>query len=188
MIMIKKNLFALLCLLTLTLAVKAQDKFFTKSGKIEFSSKAPMEDIEAHNRSVTTVLDTKTGNLQLSLQMKGFEFAKALMQEHFNEDFVESDKYPKAEFRGSIVNNSDVNYMRDGDYPIKVKGALTLHGVTREVESDGRIMVKEGKLLSTSDFAVQIGDYNISIPSLVREKVSKTVTIKVDCVLIPLGN
>ena len=87
-------------------------KYFTKTGKISFFSSTSMENIEAHNRSVSAVLDASSGNLQFSVLMKGFEFKKALMQEHFNKDYVESDKYPKAEFKGTILNNGDIKYDR----------------------------------------------------------------------------
>ena len=92
----------------------AQDKYFTKTGKISFFSKAIIENIEAHNRSVTCVLDTKTGNLQFSVPIKGFEFEKALMQEHFNENYAESDKFPKSTFKGTITDISTVNLQKDG--------------------------------------------------------------------------
>src|SRR5687768_4455396 len=108
--------------------VNAQDKYFTKTGKISFYSKAPMEDIEAKNKTVAAVMDIKTGALQFSVLMKSFEFEKALMQEHFNENYVESDKFPKADFKGSVVNNSSVNYSKDGTYNTMVKGKLTIHG------------------------------------------------------------
>src|SRR5688572_4978387 len=88
----------------------AQDKFFTKNGRISFVSKGNIETIEANHKSVTCVLDTKTGNVQFSVLMRGFEFRKALMQEHFNENYLESDKFPRSEFRGQITNNSAVDY------------------------------------------------------------------------------
>src|ERR1700750_1392280 len=116
--------------------VFAQDKFFTKTGKISFYSKTTMENIEAHNRSVTAVLDAKTGNVQFSALIKGFEFEKALMQQHFNENYLESTKYPQASFKGQIVNNSDVNYTKDGTYNVKVKGQLTLHGETQNGDTE----------------------------------------------------
>ena len=111
----------------LSTSLFAQDKYFTKTGKISFFSKAIIENIEAHNRSVTCVLDTKTGNVQFSVPIKGFEFEKALMQEHFNENYLESDKYPRGEFKGQIVNNSEIDYTKDGVFQGKVKGKLTIH-------------------------------------------------------------
>ena len=166
--------------------VNAQDKFFTKTGKISFYSKAPMEDIEARNKTVAAVMDTKTGALQFSVLMKGFEFEKALMQEHFNENYVESDKFPKADFKGSVVNNSSVNYSKDGTYNAIVKGKLTLHGVTKEVEAPGVIKVEGGKIDASSTFSVLLSDYNVSIPSMVKDKISNTIKISVDCKLDPL--
>ncbi len=164
----------------------AQDKYFTKSGSITFNSKAPLENIEAKNKSVAAVLDTKTGNLQFSVLMKGFEFEKALMQEHFNENYVESHKFPKADFKGQLVNNSEVNYSKDGSYPVKVKGKLTIHGETKEVETTGTVQVKNGKVAANSAFNVQLTDYKIEIPKLVKDNISNNVKIEVDCTLDPL--
>src|ERR1044071_5426615 len=101
--MVIRNFVITGCLLLVAFAVSAQDKFFTKNGKISFVSKGSVETIEAQHKSVTCVLDTKTGNIQFAVLMKGFEFKKALMQEHFNENYVESDKYPTSEFKGQIV-------------------------------------------------------------------------------------
>jgi polyisoprenoid-binding protein YceI len=170
----------------MTTAATAQDRYFTKTGKIEFTSKAPLEDIEAKNKTVTAVLDKKTGAIQFSLQMKGFEFEKALMQEHFNENYVESNKYPKAEFKGNVVNNSAVNYAKDGTYNVNVKGKLTLHGVTKDVEAPGTVKVNGGKIDATSTFNIQLSDYNISIPSVVKDKISNNIKITVDTKLEPL--
>jgi hypothetical protein len=167
-------------------SLMAQDKFFTKSGRISFVSKAPLENIDANHKSVTCVLDTKTGNMQFAVLMKGFEFEKALMQEHFNENYVESHKYPKAEFRGQIVNNSEINYASDGTYSAKVRGILTIHGETKEVETMGKVVVKSGKLQAGAVFTILLSDYKIAIPKLVKDNVSNTVNITVDCSLEPL--
>src|SRR5687768_4820404 len=148
--------------------VQAQDKFFTKSGKISFYSKASLENIEAHNKSVTCVLDTKTGNMQFAVLMKGFEFEKALMQEHFNENYVESHKFPKADFKGQVVNNAEVNYAKDGSYPVKVTGKLTIHGESKDVETTGKIHVKQGKIITDASFNVQLSDFKIEIPNIVK--------------------
>lgn len=179
--MMKSVLLCLSCVIT-SIAT-GQTRFFTKTGNISFYSKTKVEDIEAHNRSVTCVLDTKTGNIQFAVLMKGFEFRKALMQEHFNENYVESDKYPKAEFKGQVINNGNIDYTKQGTYPVKVKGRLTIHGETKETEADGTINVKDGKVSTTSEFQVAIADYNISVPALVKDNISKVVTIKVICSL-----
>src|SRR6476619_4983321 len=114
--MLKKNLILLLTLVLSAFVPFAQGKFYTKTGKVSFYSKAPLEEIEGKNKTVTAVLDSKTGGIQFAVQMKGFEFEKQLMQQHFNENYVESNKYPNAEFKGTITNNSDINYSKDGTY------------------------------------------------------------------------
>ena len=174
-----------MCMIAFLLAVasQAQEKFYTKSGKISFYSKSTLENIEAHNKAVTCVLDTKTGNLQFAVLMKGFEFEKALMQEHFNENYVESHKFPKAEFKGQVANYAAIDYNKDGEYPATVKGKLTLHGVTRDVETTGKIVVKGGKLKAGASFNVLLADYNISVPAMVKDNISKSINIAVDCSL-----
>lgn len=173
-------------LVILSLSSNAQGKFYTKTGKISFFSSAPLEDIEATNKAVVTLLDSKTGDLKFAVLMKGFEFKKALMQEHFNKDYIESDKFPKSEFKGQIVNNSIVNYTTNGIYSVTVKGKLTVHGATKDVETTGTLTVKDGKVTAHSVFNVLLADYNIIIPRLHRDNISKTIRITVDCSLEPL--
>jgi len=179
----KTIMLVLVCVAALS-SVTAQDKFFTKNGKVSFYSKATLEKIEAHNRSATAVLDSKTGNIQFSVLVKGFEFEKALMQEHFNENYMESTKHPKAEFKGQITNNADINYAKDGTYPAKVKGKLTIHGETKDVETNGTITVKGGKVLADSEFNVALADYKIKNDKL--NNISNTIKVSVNCTLEPL--
>ena len=169
-----------------TIIAHAQNKYYTKSGKIDFYSKAPLEDIEAKNKSVICVLDTQTGTLQFSVLIKGFEFKNEEMQDHFNSDYLESDKYPKAEFKGQILNNSSINYTQPGTYPAQVKGLLTIHGITKEVQTNGTITTTTDGLKASATLTIQVADYNIKIPALVRDKIAKTVKIIVDCNLDPL--
>ncbi|HEY1021727.1 MAG TPA: YceI family protein [Flavisolibacter sp.] len=183
--MFKKHL--LFCVsFFLVMIVSAQERYFTKAGRVSFVSKAPLEDIEAQNKTVMAVLDTKTGALQFSVQMKSFEFEKALMEQHFNENYVESDKYPKAEFRGVIINHAAVNYTRDGSYPVNVKGKLSLHNVTKDVEVPGTIKVANGKVDAMSTFSIRLSDYKIAIPAPVKNKISNNIKITVDTKLDPL--
>lgn len=184
--MLKKAfLFSVVLTLSVSL-VFAQDRFYTKTGKITFYSKAPLEEDEAVNKTVTAVLDSKSGALQFLALMKSFEFEKALMQQHFNENYVESDKYPKAEFKGSITNNAQVNYLKQGSYPVKVKGQLTIHGVTKDIETAGTLKINNNTVDATSTFNVLLSDYKIKIPSIVKDKLSNTIKITVDCQLQPL--
>jgi polyisoprenoid-binding protein YceI len=118
--------------------------------------------------------------------MKAFTFEQALMQEHFNENYVESDKYPDAIFKGTITNISSVSYDKDGSYPVSVKGKMTMHNVTKDVEAAGKITVNKGKVSASSGFSVQLADYNIKIPALAAGKLDKTAKITVSCGLEPL--
>jgi len=112
--------------------------------------------------------------------MKAFEFEKALMQDHFHENYVESEKYPKSTFKGNVVDMSKVDLTKDGSYPVKVKGNLTLHGVTKEVLTDAVFTVKGGKVNGASTFKILLADYKVEIPNLVKDKISKDVRIVVD--------
>ena len=164
-----------------------QGKYFTKNGMISFESKAPLEDIESVNRAVTCVLDSSTGALQFSVLIRGFEFRKALMQEHFNENYLESDKYPRSEFKGSITNNEKINYTTDGTYDVTASGKLTIHNVTKDVKATGTIRVSGGMIILNSSFNITVADYDIKVPTLVRDKIAKNVIVKVDCNLKPLN-
>jgi hypothetical protein len=161
----------------------AQGKFYTKSGKITFFSSAPMEDIQAIHKSVVALLDTRSGDLQFAVLMKGFEFKKALMQEHFNKNYVESDKFPRAEFNGQVTNNSEINYGVNGTYTAKARGKLTIHGETKDIETTGTISVNDGRITLNSVFNVLVADYKITIPKLYRDNISRSIKITVDCAL-----
>lgn len=184
----KQLIFLLMMLITCINVISAQDKYFTKAGKISFDATTPKspENIDGVNKNSVCVVDTKNGNLQFSVLMKGFEFERALMQEHFNENYVESNKYPKSEFKGSILNNGTVVYSKEGTYNLKVKGNLFIHGVTKEIETEGKLVNKGGKLSLLADFMIELSDYNISVPALVSDKLAKVAKIKVDCQLEPL--
>ena len=181
-----KKLFAFSIALLSFGASWAQGKYFTKTGKIYFNSTAKLEKVEATNRAVIAVIDTKTGNIQFAAMLKAFEFEKALMQEHFNENYVESDKFPKSEFVGQVVNNTEINYAKDGVYPAKVKGKLTLHGVTKDVDATGKIIIKGGAVSLSSDFNILLSDFKVEIPGLVKENISNETKISVDCQMEPL--
>ena len=129
-------------------------KYFTKSGKISLFSKTSVENIDATNKSTACILDSKTGDVQFGVLMKSFEFKKALMQEDFNKNFIESKKFPKAEFTGQLTNNAEIKYTTDGTYTIRVKGKLTLHGITKDLETSGIVVIKSGKVSVSSTFNI----------------------------------
>lgn len=160
-------------------------KYYTKSGQVNFDATSPSspEKIEGTNRSATCVVDIKSGNMQFAVLMKGFAFERALMEEHFNENYVESSKYPKAEFKGEIKEIGKVDFTKDGTYTVKVKGKLTMHGESNDVETEAKIVIQGGRIKTNADFSVKLADYKVSIPGLVADKVSKVAKISVACSL-----
>ncbi|RNI22700.1 YceI family protein [Rufibacter latericius] len=165
--------------------VTAQSRYYTKTGYISFFSKAPLEDIEANTRQTVSFLDVKSGDMVFSVPMKSFQFRKSLMQEHFNENYVESDKYPKATFKGKVVNIQNVNLSQDNLYKVLIEGVLTIHGVDRPVRTDGTLEVKNKQLIGKSTFSVTPQEFNIEIPFLVKEHIAKRIDITVNVVYVP---
>ena len=151
--------------------------YLTRSGFIGFYSKTPLEDIRAENKQVVAVIDAGKRNIAFSLLVKGFVFTKQLMQEHFNENYIESDKFPKSSFTGSYTGDVDLN--KNGIYKVLAKGQLTLHGVTKAIEIPATIEVQNGKLIGKADFKITPGDFHIKIPSLVREEIAEQIAVRV---------
>ena len=154
-------------------------RYFSKTGKISFHSEAAMEKIEATNTSASTVIDVATGSIEWAVLIQGFKFEKSLMQEHFNENYMESATYPKAKFKGKIENASSVNFSKDGVYNVTVKGELEMHGVTKPVTAQGTITVKGGAISAKSKLTVLLADYGIEIPKLVEDNIAKSVDLSI---------
>jgi hypothetical protein len=164
-----------------SLNVNAQDQYFTKTAKINFdaSPAEPIEVIDAVNNEGTSLLNVKTGDIGFMLLVKSFRFERALMEEHFNENYMESTKFPKGDFSGKIDNLSAVNFTKDGTYKVKVSGKLTIHGITQPTTADGVITVKNGKISASSSFSIKLADYKIDRPKVVANKINETVKITV---------
>src|SRR4030095_12059160 len=169
--------YSLLSLVSIT--ASAQNRLLTRNGSISFYSKTPLEDIEANTQTAVSVLDKKTGQLEFSVLIKSFTFEKALMQEHFNENYLESDKFPKSTFRGEIDDLNKINFDKDGKYLVSVSGELTLHGEAQTLTAPAMINIIKGEASADAEFAITLADYKITIPSLVKDKISKTVKISV---------
>jgi hypothetical protein len=176
-----KRITFFLCATLLYTAASYGQLYSTKTGFIGFYSKTPLEDVKAENNQVYAVLDMGKKNIAFSLLMKNFIFPRQLMQTHFNENYAESDKYPKASFSGSFAGNVDVN--KEAVYRVVVKGQLTLHGVTRPLETPATLEVKGGKITGQAEFKVKPDDYKIAVPSILWNKIAKEITVKVkiDC-------
>jgi len=168
-------------LFILSLNIYSQDnKYFTRSGHIWFFSSTPIEDIEAHNNQVNAIIDASNGELVYQVLIKSFEFDKALMQEHFNENYMESDTYPKADFKGKIVNLNEIDFTKDGLKNVIIEGDLTIHGVTKKISEKGTIALKGDILVSKTKFSILLEDYNIKRPKAVVSKIAEKIEINVD--------
>ncbi|MFH1120262.1 MAG: YceI family protein [Bacteroidota bacterium] len=175
-----KQLTVLILLVFLAFEGSQAQKYITKTGHIRFFSGTPVEDIEAHNRQVNCALDQQTGDFVFKILMKSFQFEKALMQEHFNENYVESDKYPNASFNGKVQNIQGIDFSKNGVYKTTVEGDLTIKGVTKRVTEKGSFEIKDGKVNGKSTFNVLLSDYDIKIPNTVANNISKTIQIDVE--------
>jgi hypothetical protein len=174
----------LLALLTFFQAAQAQ-KLVSKNGHIWFIASTPLENIEGDNRQAVSILDPATGDLAFNLLVKSFEFKIALMQEHFNENYMESDKYPKSTFKGKITNPEKIDFKKDGIYQAEVSGDLTIHNVTKPITTKGTIQVKGTSIIAKAKFVVTPHDYDVAIPSVVENKIAKEIEINIDVTYLP---
>lgn len=159
----------------------AQPLFMTRHGQVSFFSKTSMENIDAVNNEVSSAFNQQTGELGFAVLIKSFHFERALMEQHFNENYLESDQLPKAMFKGKILDMQSISTGKDGTYNVVAEGDLTIHGVTQKVKIPGTVQVSGGLPRVTAKFQVSPKDYNIKIPSLVADKISSSIAVTVDC-------
>lgn len=159
--------------------VHSQSRFIDRNGKASFFSSAPMEDIEAHNHQAVSILNVETGEVVVSMLMRSFDFKKALMEEHFNENYVESHKYPKATFKGKVLNIDRLDLSRNGKYTLEVEGEITIHGVTRPLTLETEAEVTDGNLQAKAVFPLRVKDFEIEIPRLVINNIAEEVEVTV---------
>jgi polyisoprenoid-binding protein YceI len=160
--------------------ISAQSKYLTKNGHIGFYSHTTMEDIKGDNNQVASIIDIEKGDILFTILMKSFKFDRALMEEHFNENYAESDKFPKASFKGKITNLAAVDFKKSGTYNVDVEGDMTIHGVTKPQTAKGTIEVKGENLLAKAKFNISLKEYGIVIPDLVKDKILDSMEITVD--------
>ena len=180
-----RSLMWLICLLGLYLPHTQAQLFFSKDGRIAFESSTPIENIEAVNQKATCILDTQSGKLEWALLVKAFQFDKALMQVHFNENYMDSKTYPKSIFKGRIVNLDDIDFNKEGSIPVTVEGDLSIHGVTQKIRTEGNLILGDSKIIAEASFDIEPEDYEIKIPAVVRNNIAKVVTISVKATLVP---
>jgi hypothetical protein len=176
-----KSIFIAIALLVcMTQTVTAQKVFATKSGQIYFNATGALVKIAAVNNQVDSKFVDATGQIIFGVLVKGFKFENQLMEDHFNENYMESTQFPKADFKGYITNIKEINFSKDGAYPIQVEGTLTIHGVAQKTTTKGTLTLAQGKATIAGDFSVKVKDYGIT-GLYIGEKIANEATIKLNC-------
>jgi hypothetical protein len=180
--MFMKRIILFATALTFT-TILAQAQLYKGLGKASFFSSTPVEDIDAHSAGLNGLLNPQTKEFAFIVPNTSFEFKNKLMQEHFNEKFMESAKYAHSTFKGKL--KEDVDLTKNGTYAVTAVGKLNIHGVEKDRSIPATVTVKDGKIVISSEFPVQVKDHNIEIPKLVVTKVAEEIKVKVDTELTP---
>jgi len=157
--------------------------YMTKTGETRFFSETPLENIAAVNKQVLVILNSANGEIAIKMQQRGFHFPNKLMEEHFNENYMETEKYPAAVFRGKI--KEPVDYSKDGNYTVHAEGVMDMHGVKQNRIMKGQVVIGGGQITMTSDFDVKPADHKIEVPTLVIAKIAESIAVKNKFVLVP---
>ena len=163
-------------LITHTLFSQAQ-KYVAESSAVSFFSHGAIEDIAANNSKSVSIFNVATGDIVFAIPSKDFEFEKSLMKEHFNEKYMETEKFPKSIFQGKITGFQST---LSGAQQAKAVGKLTIHGVTKEIDMPGTVEVVNSKVVMKSKFTVKLADYNIAIPQLLWQNIAEEVEVKIE--------
>lgn len=155
----------------------------TKTGHAYFMSHTDVIDIDGNNYQVAGIVDVGTGELVIIVLIKAFEFTLATADKHFNETYMESDEYPKAIFKGKIPALTGLDLSKNGEYPATAEGTLTIHGQTNKIRKKGKLIIKNGTIGIECNFDVMIGDYKITVPKSVENRVAKLINIEIDMTL-----
>ncbi len=173
-------LFILFLQISFTHYLSAQKVYATKTGQLFFNATGGIEKIAAINNQVDSKFVETTGQIIFGVLVKGFKFENQLMEDHFNEDYMESTHFPKADFKGYIKNIKEVDFTKEGTYPIQIEGALTIHGIAQKVSTTGSLQMSAGKPSIIGEFSVKIKDYGIK-GLYIGEKIANEAKIKVNC-------
>ncbi|MGZ3865203.1 MAG: YceI family protein [Bacteroidia bacterium] len=178
----KKQILIVTALISFNLAHSQIYK--AKSTVIHFLSKAALEDIEATSKHAVMALDAASGNIQVQAQIKAFKFSSSFMEEHFNENYMESEKYPFSTFKGKI--NEKLDYTKNGEHNVTCTGKMEMHGVSQEVTIPGTIKINGSEVTLEAKFKVKPADYKIKIEGAYAEKIAKEIGVDINAVLEPL--
>lgn len=176
-----KRAFLIVLILTGLFPVHAQDSlWFTRTGHVYFISHTDIIDIDANHYQTGSFLNVRTGEMAFTLLMKSFQFTLPLAEEHFNENYVESEKFPKATFKGQILDFDPARLIKDTDYKVVVQGDLTIHGITAKVKEEGTLRLSGNQIQAKSKFTILLDTYNIKVPNIVADRVAPEIPIHVD--------
>ena len=171
-----KKLFFLTLLLTFKLSLKAQPLFNSFSNEISFFSEAPLDNISAINKDAKSLINPSNNEIAVILGIRNFKFEKAFMEEHFNENYLESHKYKTAVFKGKI--NEKIDFFKDGSYDVSATGKLNIHGVEQERTFNGTILIKGDTITLKTAFKIALKDHKIEIPKIVSSNIAEEVDVK----------
>jgi len=176
----KKLFISCLLLLASCICLQAQGVYISESSDITFFSEAPLENIEAVNKAATSIITLHNDSIVFQVPIKGFTFKKSLMQQHFNENYMESDKkgMEYSTLKGKI--NEKIDFKTDGEYKVTCTANLLIHGVTKNRTFDGVITIKNGKPSIKSQFTVKVADHNIKIPNAVIKNIAEEVLVTIN--------
>jgi len=172
-------------MLPLIMSAQQPTRYTCHDGTISFFSSAPLEDISSLNKKVKSILDKEKKTMAFVVTMKAFDFKKSLMQEHFNEKYVESDEFPQATFSGRII--SDFDPLQYGEQSVTIEGDLTIHGITQVITVNGILHPQEKQINGKATFTVKPADYAIKIPKLLIKNIAEEVEVSVDIIYHPKG-
>ena len=181
----KKVIFVVAVILFAIPAIHAQ-KYLTKVGVIDIHSETSLFVIEAKNQKVASILNTEDGEIVVSTLARSFKFKEALVEEHFNENYMESHLFPKAQFKGKIVNISQVNFSKNGTYIIQIAGDLTMHGETNPVKATGELIIKAGVISASTEFFVSLEQYKIRVEEQYKDRIDDKIKLTIHFDLKPM--
>ena len=177
-----RTIFSLL-LTCASIQLSSAQVYTAKSGSASFFSEAPLENIEATSNSVQSILNTSAKTVAFIISIRSFRFEKDLMQEHFNEKYLESDKFPNATYSGKI--NEELDFSKDGTYNVTSTGKIVMHGQEKEITVPGTFSVTNGEATLQSNFPLAVADFKIEIPQLLFQNIADTVAVKVNVTYQP---
>lgn len=166
----------LFCCLIFNISTANAQYYIAQTGETSFFSETPMENISALNKNVGAVINSTTNEVAVKMNISQFKFQNKLMEEHFNENYMETTKYPTSVFKGKIQEKID--FSKDGTYDVTIKGILTVHGVSKEKTLNGKVAIAKEQVSFTGIFDIKLVDYKIEIPTLVFAKIAESIAVK----------